>query len=322
VATAAEFPASLPDFYRRFPDERACFDYLCEVRWPEGFRCHACGNAAGLVRADRRAVQCAKCDRLAYLTAGAVMHRSKQDLRTWLAAAFLMVTDKRGISAVQLQRALGIKRHETAYQLLHKLRAAMVAPQRERLHGTVEVDETYVGGREPGPRGRGALGKHVVIGAVEVREAGPARVRLRRIPASTGEELLTFVQESIDAGSTILTDGYTAYEAVTRHGYRHRARVAARAKDPDTVLPHLHRAFSNLKTWLHGTFHGAVRGEHLQAYLNEFAFRYNRRGNLQAAFLRLLGIGSRVAGPTYDGLYGGAWKHPTEAPGDAEDHNP
>ncbi len=244
-----------------------------------------------------------------YATAGTVMHRSKQPLSVWLTAAFLLVTDKRGISAAQVQRALGL-RYETAFQILHKLRAAMVAPHRDLLCGRVDVDETYVGGSREGPRGRGALGKMIVLGAVEKHGQRSGRLRLRHVQNTTGATLMRFIQESIEPGSTVVTDANNSYNRVWGLGYHHVIESTARGDDPEDVLPGLHLAISNLKTWLKGTFHGAAGAKHLQAYLNEYVFRFNRRGNLQAAFQRLLGLGLGARGPTYAGLYGGRWKHP------------
>jgi transposase-like protein len=238
------------------------------------------------------------------------MHRSKQPLCTWLWATYLVVTDKRGISAVQLQKQLGINRYETAFNMLHKLRAAMVNPERDKLRGAVEVDETYVGGVRPGKRGRGAEGKALVVGAVEMRDDKPTRVRLRKISSASGSNLMKFVTENVESSTEVITDGSLAYEGLYENGYVHRIQSTRMlGDDPDDVLPHFHRAISNLKTWLLGTHHGRVSEKHLQAYLNEFAFRYNRRGNLQAAFQTLLGIAPKVEGPTYKGLYTGTYQH-------------
>jgi transposase-like protein len=247
------------------------------------------------------------------------MENTKLPLATWLQAAFLMVTDKRGISAKQLQRALAIKRYETAWSMLQKLRAAMVNPDRSKLTGRVEVDESYIGGPEAGKRGRGAGGKNLVVGAVEVREwtnpktgkvtTYPGRVRFRRIDNAIQPTLVDFVLETIESGTTVVTDGSEAYRIITQFGYSHEVESTARGMEQDAVLQHYHLAVANLKTWIKGTFHGAIEGKHLQGYLNEFAFRHNRRHNLFAAFQTMLGIAGRVKGPTQEALYAGAVGH-------------
>lgn len=309
-----DFPSSLTEFMRWFPDEDAAFAYICEARWPNSsFRCPACGHTKAYGRVDERLLECAKCRRKVSATSGTVMHGARQPLASWLLAAWLFVVDKRGISAVQLQRTLGLTRHETAYMMLQKLRAATISAEREPLEGTVEVDETYVGGHHEGKRGRGAEGKSVVVGAIEVRGGTPGRLRLRHIPDATAEELVEFIRTNVETKSTVYTDGNSSYNGIVRFGYRHRPTVAKQAQDWDSILPHLHVAFSNLKTWLRGTFHGAVEPQHLQAYLNEFVFRYNRRNNLHAAFQTLLGIASTGTGPTYRGLYDGAYAIPNPA---------
>jgi len=230
-----------------------------------------------------------------------------------------MATDKRGISAKQLQRAIGIKRYETAWSMLQKLRAAMVNPDRSKLTGRVEVDESYIGGPEEGKRGRGAGGKNLVVGAVEVREWAnpktrkvstyPGRVRFRHIDNAIQPVLVDFALETIEGGTTVVTDGFEAYHILPQFGYSHEVESTARDMKHDAVLRHYHLAVSNLKTWLKGTFHGAVEGKHLQGYLNEFAFRYNRRHNLFAAFQTMLGIAGKVQGPTQEALYAGPANH-------------
>lgn len=236
------------------------------------------------------------------------MHRSRVSHRTWLWAAWLMVTSKRGVSALELRRQLGIGSYPTAFQMLHRLRAAMVAPDQTLLAGTVEVDESYIGAPKEGARGRGANGKALIIGAVECSNGAPRRLRFRIIERLDMPTLHKFVHEVTEEGSTVQTDGNPSYVGIKR---KHRPMVASRpGQDPDEVLPCYHLAVSNLKAWLQGTFHGAVRKQHLQAYLNEYAFRFNRRNNLHAAFQTLLGLAPKVTGPTYRGLYDGDYVHP------------
>ncbi len=307
--TRPPFPKSFPEFARQFNSEDACFQYIIQSRWPDGFQCGRCDSDKAYTRNGFKAIQCARCDKVYSATAGTVMHRSRQPLCSWLWAAYLVVTDKRGMSAVQLRRQLGINRYETAFNMLHKLRAAMVNPGRELLHGEIEVDETYIGGPKPGKRGRGASGKALVVGATEVKNGRPQRVRFKLIGSATQKELSAFVHTTIETGSTVITDGLTSYGSLGQEGYHHVVQLPTKGESEESVLPHLHIAFSNLKTWLLGTHHGAVSKKHLQAYLSEFAFRYNRRGNLQAAFQTLLGLTGKVEGPTYKGLYKGEFEH-------------
>ena len=315
-----------------FPDEEACARFVAKARWPEGFRCPRCDGKRSYVRSKRRETECAKCGYVGSVTAGTVMHGTRKPLGTWLLAAWLLVTDKRGISSYQLERQLGL-RHETAFQMLHKLRAAMVAPDREMLRGTVELDETALGSAKRGRDVKDIYAKTWVVGAVEVREGRnrkgepttyPGRIRLRHVPGRTYNDLLLFVIESVKEGATIVTDDLSHYRDIPLAGYERRVESTAHGTQQRDVLTHYHLVASNLKAWLAGTHHGRVEPKHLQAYLNEFVFRYNRRRNLPAAFARLLGIGTHLRGPTYDQLHvdagePGGWQHPDAAREEAED---
>jgi len=231
------------------------------------------------------------------------------------------------MSALQFQRQSGIASYETAFNMLHKLRAAMVREGRDRLRGVVEVDETFVGGQVEGKTGRGAAhAKMIVVGAVEVlkgrTKAGrvfyhAGRVRLQIVERATNETLVTFLKANVEQGSIVHTDGYKGYSGVKQAGFDHRPEVAPSPRAAaEEVFPHIHRVFSNLKAWLIGTHHGAVRKQHLQAYLTEFTFRFNRRKTPMAAFQTVLGLLDERIGPTYDELYGiakgstAAWVHP------------
>ncbi len=295
-------PKSLPEFQRHFSDEAACLEYLAAIRWPEGFICAACGGTACYSYPTRKAMVCKACRRHVRLTAGTIMHRSKLPLSTWFYAAFLASTLTPGMSAVQLQRQLGLNRYETAFQLLHKIRAAMVAPEREPLKGTVELDETLIGGvHHGGKRGRSTETKTMVVGAVEVRPGRKrpvvaGRIRLRTVPDGSAESLDDFVQAHIASGTTVVTDDHQGYVNLPTLGYAHHPEVAAE-------LPLIHREFANLKTWLRGTHHDRVERKHLQSYLNEFAFRHNRRFWPFSAFQRVLAIGINTGPLTYRRLY-------------------
>lgn len=296
------FPENLLDFASRFATEESCYAFVFDSRWPDGFRCPKCGYAEAYPRPKRKQVECGKCGHCASVTAGTVMSNTKIPLRSWLWAAWLTVTSKGGLSAAELARQIGAH-PESAFTMLHKLRHAMVAPARGMLKGRVEIDETYVGGPEPGKRGRGAGGKAIVIGAVEDRGEHAGRLRLRRINTVDSLNLHKFVREVVEPGSTIVTDGNPAYRGLD--DYKHVVEMADRdARTQDDVLRFFHLAVSNLKTWLKGTHHGRVESKHLQAYLDEFVFRYNRRRNLGGAVQTLLGLSSRADPLTYDDIYG------------------
>jgi transposase-like protein len=253
------FPRSLPEFFRRFPDEDACLAFVIASRWPRGVSCPRCEETRVHPRSDRRAGWlCSRCRYLFSATSGTVMENTKLPLATWLQAAYLMATDKRGISAMQLQRDLGLRSYPTAYTLLQRLRAATVNPTRQRLHGAVEVDETFLGGVRHGRKGRelhgGKAGKFVVLGAVEVRpNRRPARLRLRHVEDLRARTLLRFVEDCLEPGSVVTTDGNPSYGRVTRLGMTHRIQSTALGHPQESVLRYLHLAFSNLKTWYAGT---------------------------------------------------------------------
>jgi transposase-like protein/ribosomal protein L37AE/L43A len=298
-----DFPRTILEFQARFGDEQACLDYVFDCRWPEGYLCPRCNGQTAWPIASRGLWECAACHYQVSLTAGTVLHKTHTGLHLWFWAAYLMTTGTPGISARQLQRQLGLSRYETAWTMLHKLRRAMINPERSLLTGEVEVDECEVGGREAGRRsGRSLTAKAVqVVVAVEVRGQGSGRVRMRIIPNASGDTLGTFVKETVAAGATVHTDGWMGYAPLTKAGYGHRPRsqrAAKKAGDTDPVLPRVHRAISNFKTWLRGT-HRSVGNEHLQVYLDEFTFRYNRRGTPMAAFQSLLGLGTQQAPATY-----------------------
>ena len=255
------------------------------------------------------------------------MARLHTPLSVWFWSAYLVSSQTPGVSAVQLRRQLGLSRYETAFQILHKLRAGMVRLDQDRIGGRpgehVEVDETWAGGRTRG-KGRGVHDKVLVASAVEVRQRKPGtkldkrkggryagRVRLAIVPDRSAESLCGFVECAVVPGTSLVTDDWSGYASLAKRGYKHLA-IAERG-DPQVAeeyLPIIHLVFANLKTWLNGIHHG-VSHQHLQAYLNEFTFRFNRRFYPFNAFRSLLGIAGDVTAPTYAELYAGAWQHPT-----------
>ena len=217
---------------------------------------------------------------------------------TWFHAIFLISTLTPGISALQFQRLLGLKRYETAFQMLHRVRSTLVAPGRELLHREVEVDETLIGGKDPYRGGRSG-DKALVVGAVEVipfstLKTGKVhsrcgRLRLQLVADASANSLAGFVEKEVEPGAIVNTDGWDGYRRLNRSGgYHHQRFVQGKNRELKPILPHIHRVFSNLKAWLHGTHHGRIEQKYLQAYLNEYTFRFNRRFWPGPAFLRAL----------------------------------
>lgn len=247
----------------------------------------------------RKLWHCQNCGAMTSVLAGTMFQDTHLPLRLWFRAIWWFTNQKTGVSALGLQRTLGIGSYRTAWTCLHKLRRAMVRPNREPLTGTVEVDETLVGGRRKGAYGRTVDGKAVILVAVERKKAGPGRVRFQQIPLATGDRLVKFVKQTVTPGSTIITDGLPAYVDVLQpHGYKHDPRTGSE------VLPHVHRVAALLKRWLLGIYQGRVSWEHLDHYLEEFAFRFNRRGSASRGqlFYRLVQQAVSVDPTPYQGL--------------------
>lgn len=278
-AAGRDYPWTLREFNAWFVDEAACLDYLAGLRWPGGFACPSCGGR-GLGRMSKgRNLRCAGCHADASITAGTVFADTRLPLATWYAAAWYATGTKHGVSALSLQRVLGLGSYETAWALLHKLRRAMVRPGRDRLAGEVEVDETYVGGVAPGKHGRGAEKKTPVLIAVEKRGRGMGRVRFAPIADTSAESLLPAIEELIESDSVVCTTGHAGYNGVVDVGYLHdRHSLYASGDRAHVAMPRVHRVASLLKRWLLGTHQGAVRPQQLDYYLDEFTFRFNRRG--------------------------------------------
>lgn len=272
-----DYPRTLLEFEDRFRTEEACWAYLVRLRWPQGFRCPHCDDARAW-SLQHRLFQCQGCDAMVSVTAGTIFHRSHLPLRVWFRAIWWVTNQKSGVSAVGLQRALGLGSYRTAWTCLHKLRRAMVRPGRERLSGDVEVDEVFIGGVETGGGKRHVGTKALVAIATEVKGPGIGRARMQQIPDASSESLAAFVQEAVAPGALIITDGWTAYPGLERLGYAHRPRVVrSSGQTVSTLLPRVHRVAALLKRWLLGIHQGRVSREHLDDYLDEFTFRFNRR---------------------------------------------
>jgi transposase-like protein len=317
-----DYPRTWEQFLDWFPDEASCHAYLELLRWPHGFECPTCGKRDEAYRLSRARLMCQHCRYQGTITAGTVFDKTRTSLRSWFAAVWYLTNQKQGVTALGLQRVLGLGSYQTAWTMLHRLRRAMVRPNRERLSGVVEVDESYVGRSAPN---KGRVGKQakrladqynarrsMVAIAVEIKEPkGFGRIRLRRIPDRSESSLLPFVHDSIEPGSLVRTDGSWAYRSLTENGYLRDMKIIIGSDDPAHVsLPGVHRVAALLKRWLLGTHQGSVKPHQIDAYLDEFTFRFNRRTSRSRGllFYRLLEQAVVTEPVTYDQIVGGA-KH-------------
>lgn len=272
-----DYPRTLGEFDEWFASEAACVDFLQRVRWPDGFRCPACGKAMRWTTA-RGQLRCGGCDRQTSPTAGTIFEGTRKPLRLWFQAMWYVTNQKHGVSALGVQRMLGLGSYQTAWTWLHKLRRAMVRPARDRLEGDVEVDETYVGGRETGVIGRKTNKKSIVAIAAEVRDRGTGRIRMACVQDVSAQSLVRFVQRTVCPGATVRTDGWRAYNGLTAVGYQHQPMNISASGDPaHIVMPRVHRVAALVDRWWLGIHHGAISSSQLDYYLDEFTFRFNRR---------------------------------------------
>jgi transposase-like protein len=301
-----DYPKTLIEMERRFATEAACREYPSQLRWPGGFTCPACQGRVGWLDQRHRWV-CRKCRRQSTVTAGTIFEGTHLPLQVWFRAVWLVTSQKSGASALGLQRVLGLGSYRTAWSWLHKLRRAMVRPGRDRLRGTVEVDETFIGGVSSGT-GRDGVGKALVAIAAEEDGTGIGRIRLARVADGSSPSLHGFIQRAITPGSTVHTDGWAPYQGLENLGYAHTVtRLKGKGKEAAVeLLPRVHRVASLLKRWLLGTHQGAVGPVHLDYYLDEFTFRFNRRrsGSRGKLFFRLLEQAVQVGPVPYDAIVG------------------
>ena len=309
-----DLPAVEPEFLARFGTDEACRDYLFRLRWPTGFECVRCRGRHCYVHKKRIIYECKACRKQHSLLAGTIFEQTKTSLSKWFLAIYYVTVSKRGLSAAELQRRLGFVSDQTAWTWLHKIRRAMVAPNRTPLTGTVEVDEVFIGGPKPGTGGRGAAGKVLVAGAVETRlvqvlpktskkplhgivrkkvEQRAARLarkaeaammrclgrcRLAIVPDASGNSLEAFVAVAVAPAAAVTTDSWKGYYGLACKGFAHTAiNISKSSGKAHQYLPAVHLVFSHIQRWLLGTHHGAVRIKHLQRYLDEYTFRFNRR---------------------------------------------
>ncbi|GBD96710.1 MAG TPA: IS1595 family transposase [Nitrospirae bacterium] len=289
------------DFREQFSTEQRCLEYLILCKWPEGFKCPHCCGSTYTVLSTRKSIQCKSCRRQLSPMAQTVMHWSHIPIKKWFEAAYWIANHTPGMSALQLQKHLGIGSYDSAWHMLHRLRKGMVNDERTKLSGLIETDETIIGGPAKGKKGRGVTAsenKSLVVGAVEIlvyqsnsgkKKERTGRLRLALIPDASEDTLGDFLEENAETGSRIRTDGWPGYSEAALIDFIHHVRVIGKEQIAHKRLPHIHRAFGNLKTWLNGTHHG-VDPKHLQSYLDEYTFRYNRRQTPMAAFQSLLSI--------------------------------
>ena len=303
-----DYPKTILELERRFATDEACRDYLFQLRWPDGFVCPRC-QAGSAWSASRGRLVCRACRYQTSVTAGTIFQDTRTPLVVWFRAIWYVTSQKNGTSASSIQRILGLRSYQTAWTWLHKLRRAMVRPGRDKLHGRVEVDETFVGGEDSEQDGR-VVHKAVVVVAAEEDGRGIGRIRLASVSSPTRCNLHGFAQATIEPGSVVHTDGFLAWRGLKALGYQHKRTVLLKKADKNAasrLLPRVHRVASLLKRWLLGTHQGAVEPEHLDYYLDEFAFRFNRRTSRSRGklFYRLLQQAVEIPPTTYREMVGG-----------------
>jgi hypothetical protein len=295
-----DYPRNWSEFLDWFGSEEACLAYLERLRWPTGFVCPSCGVAEEPYRSSRSRLMCHGCSHPSTVTAGTIFDKTRTPLRVWLAGAWYLTNQKHGVSALGLQRVLGLGGFETAWTMLHRFRRAMVRPDREQLKGVVEVDESHlaISDRDaPIPEEQRKRRTHrthlvpVVLAVELLQPKGFGRIRLRRIENDSAEQVIPFVQANVELGAQVRTDGSAAYRDLKDLGYDHQRIVMLGSETPAHVsMAGVHRVAALIKRWILGTHHGSVQPAHRDAYLDEFVFRFNRRTSVSRGmlFYRLL----------------------------------
>jgi transposase-like protein len=309
-----DLPGDLPTFLKRFGTDAKCRAYLVRARWPAGFRCTGCGHDQAWSHKKRLIEECTACGKQHSILAGTVFEQTKTGLARWFLAIYLVTSSKGGISAMELKRQMGFGSYQTAWSWLHKIRKAMVRPERAPLSARVEADETYIGGPRPGTPGRGAAGKARVAGAIEsgrgqARGRRLGRLRLAVVADVSAKSLEGFLAGAVARPATVATDGWSGYTGLAAAGWRHEPfNLNATWGDAVLRLPAIHLVFGLAKRWLLGTHHGAVSNKHLPAYLDEFTFRFNRRtaNSISHRFARVIQQGVLTPPTTYRDIVAGS----------------
>lgn len=280
-----DYPKNYQEFLNRFQNEGNCWDYLFGLRWPEGFLCPKCKSVEHSIT-KRKLYECNKCGLQTSLTAGTIFHGTRTSLLLWFHVIWWVAVQKTGVSASNFQDFMGFGSYETAWTWLHKLRRVMNRPERDKLKGDVEVDETLIGGEESGLKsdgkkktGRGSIEKILVVVATEFIGKQIGRVRFQCIDSASSENLMKFIEENVAHGSNIVTDGWSGYAPLSESkNYKHEKKIiSGSGKEAHELLPHVHMIDSLLKRWINGTHQGRISQKHLEFYLDEYAFRFNRK---------------------------------------------
>lgn len=312
LVAGKDYPNTYRQFVERFPDNKTCACYLVQLRWPDGFVCPVCKTDSTPWQESRDRIGCPVCRHQTSVTAGTIFEKTRTDLTTWFEAAWHLTTAKNGMSAKTLERTLGVN-YRVAWTMLQRFRVSMVNANRKQLVGQVEVDETLIGGvKRGGKRGRG-VSKSVVVIAVEIEDPkGFGRIRMRHVPDASSDSLLPFICDMVNKNSIVHTDGWTGYNGLSKLKYKHKVTVMASSDNPAHVsMPGVHRVASLLKRWILGTHQGAIVPAHLQSYLEEFTFRFNRRtSNSRGLVFRRLLEQAVLTKPVIenDVIFGFDWK--------------
>lgn len=269
------YPENAVELTNMFPNEDACLDYLSMIRWPYGYECLRCAEKSAL-KLGRGLYRCQSCKYEGSVIVDTLFQDTHKPLQLWFQAIWYVVSQKNGVSALGLQKALGLGSYHTAWEWLHKLRRAMVRPGRDKLNGAVEINESMIGGEKSGKRGRGAEGKTLVLIAAEETQWGIGRIRLTTIEDASSNALEGAIQQMVEAGSTIRTDGWSGYNGLIKLGYAHEQISNHNVKEEDAI-EQVHLVAALLKRWLMGTLHGGISHKNLPYYMDEFTFRFNRR---------------------------------------------
>ena len=308
-----DYPRTLAELEDRFASEDACRAYLARLRWPDGFCCPRCSHRKAWALGKRW--ECCKCGYQASVTAGTIFQDSHKPLTMWFRAIWWVTAQKNSASALNLQGILGLGSYQTAWTWLHKLRRAMVRPGRDRLAGRVEVDEMYWGSPEEGSQGREHGQKTLILIAAQEDGRKVGRIRMARVPDASAPSIETFIAQAIEPGSVVHTDGWAGYAGLSKRGYKHEATPQGRLGIPgadEDMLPRVHRVISLLRRWLMGTHQGAISPAHVDYYLDEFTFRFNRRTSAHRGklFFRLLQQAVAIHPVPYDAIAKGVRGRP------------
>jgi transposase-like protein len=294
LRSGTDYPKSWDQFIDRFHDNDACQDYIYKIRWPNGFVCPRCFVNKTPYKLKNGTLKCTACRKETSVISGTIFNKTRTSLKDWFGAVWYITNQKNGVSALGIQRLLGFGSYQTSWTILHKLRSAMVNPEREKLSGLVEIDETFIGrsASKKGAKNQTSKKSSVVLVAVELLEPkGFGRVRLRHVSAATKDNVRQFIIDVVQPGSVIYSDGSSLYNCAKENGFSHHRTVHLGSDMAAHItMPGVHRVASLLKRWLLGAYQGAIQEKQLEYYLDEYTFRFNRRKSKSRGllFYRLL----------------------------------